>query len=229
MSLKVPKHIAIIMDGNGRWAQDRGLQRIWGHYEGAKRAEEIVKACAEYGITHLTLFTFSTENWKRPKEEINALFELFEFYMTNKLQEFIQNGVSVNFIGRKDRLPKRLIRIMKEVKNVTKHLDKIKVYLAIDYGGKDEIIRAVNKAIKAGVNEVDEEIFSSFLDLSDVPDPDLMIRTAGEKRISNFLLWKLAYTELYFTDVYWPDFTKEELLKALEDYSRRKRKFGTVL
>ncbi len=226
--MKIPKHVAVIMDGNGRWAQSRSLPRVAGHYEGVKRAEELVYTCMEYGISYLTLYAFSTENWKRPKEEVRALFSLFESYMKSKREEFIEHQISVNFIGRRDRLPKSLVKIMQETETITQNLNKIKVYIAIDYGGRDEILRAVNKILKSGAKEVDEISFSSFLDLCNVPDPDILIRTAGEKRLSNFLLWNLAYTELYFTDVYWPDFTKEEFLRALEDYAKRKRKFGAL-
>jgi len=227
--MKIPKHVAVIMDGNGRWAQSRGLPRVAGHYEGVKRAEELVNTCMEYGISYLTLYTFSTENWKRPREEVQTLFSLFESYMKSKKDEFIEKEISVNFIGRRDRLPKDLLKIMEDIQTQTSHLKRIKVYLAIDYGGRDEIVRAVNKILERGIKEIDEKAFSSYLDLGDVPDPDLLIRTAGEKRLSNFLLWNLAYTELYFTDVYWPDFTKEEFIKALEDYAKRKRKFGALV
>ncbi len=229
MNLSIPRHIAVIMDGNGRWAQSRGLPRVAGHYEGVKRAEELVQHCIEVGVEYLTLFTFSTENWKRPKEEVQTLFELFESYMKSKQEEFIQRGMSIRFIGRRDRLPRGLVKLMERIEESTKHLSTIKVCLAVDYGGRDDILRAVNRALKMGSKELDEESFSSLLDTSGIPDPDLLIRTAGEKRISNFLLWNLAYTELYFTDVYWPDFTKEEFLKALEDYSKRRRKFGALL
>ena len=229
MKLKVPKHLAVIMDGNGRWAQARGLPRVSGHYEGVKRAEELLDACMDWGIECLTLFTFSTENWKRPKEEIWSLFNLFESYMESKKEEFIKREIRIRFIGRRDRLPRSLVKIMEEVEKLTENLNRIQVCLAVDYGGRDDIVRAVNKALKAGLQSVDESSFALLLDTANIPEPDLLIRTAGEKRISNFLLWNLAYTELYFTDVYWPDFTKEELLKAIEDYSRRKRKFGAVL
>ncbi len=227
--LKIPRHIAIIMDGNGRWARQRGMPRIMGHYRGAEVAEDIVKYCADLGVEYLTLFAFSTENWKRPKEEVELLFELLRNYLTQKKEELIKERVRLKFIGRRDRIGKDLRRLMEELERDTAEDFRITVILAVDYGGRDDILRAVNKVMRLEFDHVDEDTFSYFLDLGEIPDPDLMIRTAGEKRISNFLLWNLAYTELYFTDVCWPDFTKEELLKAIEDYSRRKRKFGRVL
>jgi undecaprenyl diphosphate synthase len=227
--LKVPLHLAVIMDGNGRWAKERGFSRIRGHYEGVKRAEELVDACLQFSVKYLTLFTFSTENWKRPKEEIRALFELFESYFKKRKGHLIKKGVRLKFIGRRDRLPKRLTELMEELEEDSKECSELTTCIAIDYGGRDDILRAVNRAINVGFKCVDEITFSNLLDLGDIPDPDFLIRTGGEKRISNFLLWNLAYTELYFTETYWPDFDKAELLKALEDYSRRVRKFGAVL
>ncbi|QWK19292.1 MAG: di-trans,poly-cis-decaprenylcistransferase [Hydrogenobacter thermophilus] len=228
-SLKIPTHLAVIMDGNGRWAKERGLSRIHGHYQGVKRAEELVDACIELGIKYLTLFTFSTENWKRPEEEVKALFMLFESYLKEKKDELISRNIRLKFIGRRDRLPKELVMLMEQVEEDSKECNGITVCMALDYGGRNDIVRAINKVLKAGLKSVDETTFSSFLDLDGIPDPDLLIRTAGEMRISNFLLWNLAYSELYFTDTYWPDFDKTELLKAIENYSRRVRKFGAVL
>ncbi|MFN3813638.1 MAG: polyprenyl diphosphate synthase [Aquificaceae bacterium] len=229
MLLNKPNHVAVIMDGNGRWAKERGLPRIYGHYEGVKRAEDLVEACKEVGVRYLTLFTFSTENWRRPKEEISALFDLFESYLRKKGNELIQKGISVKFIGRRDRLPDSLTTIIEDIEIRTKDCNDITVCLALDYGGRDDILRAVNRAMKMGLGRVDEKAFSDLLDLSGIPDPDLLIRTAGERRLSNFLLWNLAYSELYFTEIYWPDFDKKEFLKAIEDYSKRVRKFGAVL
>lgn len=229
MTLKIPEHVAIIMDGNGRWAKSRGLPRIAGHYKGAEVAEDIVEYAIEIGIKHMTLFAFSTENWKRPKEEVNALFELLRQYLISKKQKLYKLGIRVRFIGRKDRINKNLLSLMKEIEEESKANKNLVLNIAIDYGGRDDIVRAINKIIKEQPNRIDEETFSQYLDLSCSPDPDLLIRTAGEKRISNFLLWNLAYTELYFTDTLWPDFSREDFLKALEDFSRRKRKFGRVL
>ncbi|WP_448587301.1 isoprenyl transferase [Thermocrinis sp.] len=226
---RIPKHLAIIMDGNGRWAQERGLPRIAGHYEGVKRAEEIVYSCQELGVEFLTLYTFSTENWKRPTTEVKALFELFESYLSKRTAELRKKGIRLRFIGRKDRIPRSTLRVMREAEEQTKDCNSLTVILAVDYGGRDEIVRAINKLLKSGLESITEEEFSKFLDLANTPDPDLLIRTAGEERISNFLLWHIAYTEFYFSQVYWPDFTKEELMKAIEDYSCRKRRFGAVL
>ncbi len=227
--LKIPRHIAIIMDGNGRWARQRGMPRIMGHYKGAEVAEEIVKFCADLGVEYLTLFAFSTENWRRPREEVELLFELLRDYLTRKREELIREGVRLRFIGRRDRISKDLRSLMERLEEETSKDYRITVILAVDYGGRDDIVRAVRRAVRRGMEDVDEESFSKLLDLGDIPDPDLMIRTAGERRISNFLLWNLAYTELYFTEVCWPDFTPEELMRAVEDFSKRKRKFGRVL
>ncbi|MFN3598618.1 MAG: polyprenyl diphosphate synthase [Aquificaceae bacterium] len=226
--MKIPKHLAIIMDGNGRWAKERELPRIAGHYEGVKRAEELVDVCIELGIKWLTLFTFSTENWKRPETEVKALMRLFEGYLRENFHRLMEKGISLSFIGRRDRLPLSLLKEMERAESIKPKQERIRVILAVDYGGRDEIIRTAKRLLEAR-KDITEENFKLLSDLSDTPDPDLLIRTGGEKRISNFLLWHLAYTELYFSDTYWPNFTREELLKALEDFSRRERKFGTVL
>ncbi len=228
-NLRVPTHIAIIMDGNGRWAKRKGMPRIMGHYRGAEVAEEITQACIELGVKYLTLFAFSTENWNRPREEVELLFELLRSYLTQKKDRLMELGVRLRFIGRRDRIEKSLRTLMEELELYTEGNSSITVLLAIDYGGRDDIVRGVNKAIALGLSRVDEESFAKLLDLEDIPDPDILIRTAGEKRISNFLLWNLAYTELFFSDLCWPDFTKEELIRAIEDFSKRKRKFGRVL
>lgn len=226
--LKIPSHVAIIMDGNGRWALKRGLPRIMGHYQGAKVAEDIVEYATKLGIKHLTLYAFSTENWNRPKEEVEALFKLLEEYLKNKKQKLYDLGIRTRFIGRRDRLPKKLVELMEQIEEESKNFNILTLNVAIDYGGRDEIIRAVKKLIKDNPSVIDEETFSQYLDLACSPDPDLLIRTAGEKRISNFLLWNIAYTEFYFTDTLWPDFTREEFLEAIKDYSKRKRKFGRI-
>jgi len=226
--MKIPKHLAVIMDGNGRWARERGLPRIAGHYEGVKRGEELVDTCIELGIRWLTLFTFSTENWKRPDFEVNALMRLLEGYLREKSHLLLEKGTRISFIGRRDRLPESLLMEMHKVESLKPASEKLHVLLAVDYGGRDEILRTFKKISEAGL-EPTEKNFKLLSDLPEVPDPDLLIRTGGEKRISNFLLWHLAYTELYFTDTYWPDFRKEELIKALEDFSRRERRFGAVL
>ncbi len=227
--LRIPRHIAIIMDGNGRWARRNSMPRVMGHYRGAEVAEEVVKACADLGVEYLTLFAFSTENWKRPREEVQVLFELLRSYLSQKRNELRELGVRLRFIGRRDRIGKDLKLLMEDLERETSGNEGITVILAVDYGGRDDILRAVNKLVRLEFDRVDEETFAHFLDLGDVPDPDLMIRTAGERRISNFLLWHLAYTELYFTDLCWPEFSRDELLRAIEDFSRRKRKFGGVV
>ena len=229
MDIKIPTHVAIIMDGNGRWAKAKNLPRIAGHYQGVKAAEEVVRFSRDLGIKHLTLFTFSTENWKRPKEEVQALFNLLESYLLEKRHELYELKIRVRFIGRKDRLPKSLAELMRSIEEDSEKFEAMNLNLAVDYGGRDDIIRAVNRLLSEGRKGVSEEEFSKHLDLYPSPDPDLLIRTAGERRISNFLLWNLAYTELYFTDTLWPDFTREHLTSALEDFSSRKRKFGGIL
>ncbi|RMH00767.1 MAG: di-trans,poly-cis-decaprenylcistransferase [Aquificota bacterium] len=229
MSIKVPTHLAVIMDGNGRWARERGLLRIAGHYAGVKRAEELVDHCIELGIRYLTLFVFSTENWKRPQAEVKGLFKLLEDYLKNRWEELIKKGIKARFIGRRDRIPKGLLREVQRVEALEPKEERLRVFLALDYGGRDEALRVFQRAVERGIKVLDEETFKSLSDLWDAPEPDLLIRTGGERRISNFLLWHLAYTELYFTHVLWPDFDREELIKALEDYSRRVRKFGAVV
>ncbi|MFN7065843.1 MAG: polyprenyl diphosphate synthase [Aquificaceae bacterium] len=226
--MKIPKHLAVIMDGNGRWAKERRLPRIAGHYEGVKRAEELVDTCIELGIRWLTLFTFSTENWKRPEGEVKTLMKLFEGYLRENSHKLMEKGISLSFIGRRDRLPQDLLKEMQKAEGIKPKKERIRVILAVDYGGRDEIVRTAKRLLESGV-EIREDTFKGFSDLGGVIEPDLLIRTGGERRISNFLLWHLAYTELYFTDTYWPDFSKEELIKALEDFSRRERRFGAIL
>ena len=186
--MKIPKHLAVIMDGNGRWAKERGLPRIAGHYEGVKRAEELVDICIDLGIQVLTLFTFSTENWKRPESEVKALMRLLEGYLRENSNKLTKKGIKISFIGRRDRLPESLLREMERVENLKPYEEKIRVVLAVDYGGRDEIIRTAKRLVEMGM-EIREYTFKSFSDLGDLPDPDLLIRTGGEKRISNFLLW----------------------------------------
>ncbi len=229
-NLKLPRHIAFIMDGNGRWAKKRGLPRIYGHAQGVKSAEKVIQTAKELGIKYLTFYAFSTENWKRPKEEVNFLMELLREYLKEKIPTFVEDDIRISFIGRRDRIPKETLKWMEEAEKKTAHCKSGWVFVAVDYGGRDELVRAVNRILSEGKKEVDERLIRRYLDLPlEVPDPDLLIRTAGEKRISNFLLWYLSYTEFYFTDVLWPDFSKEEFLKALEDFSKRVRKFGGLV
>lgn len=225
---KLPKHVAIIMDGNGRWAKKRGLDRTFGHIEGVKAVERTIKFAKKVGIEYLTLFAFSTENWQRPKEEVNAIFSLLVEYINSKLPFLVENDIRLLFIGRREELSDNVLQAMEKGETETSHCKSMTVVITINYSGKSEIVDAVNKIIKSGIEKVDEESFRNFLYLPEIPDPDLMIRTSGEKRISNFLLWQLSYTELYFTDVLWPDFDEEEFLKALYDYQSRDRRFGKV-
>ncbi|MEO0102604.1 MAG: isoprenyl transferase [candidate division WOR-3 bacterium] len=222
----IPNHIAIIMDGNGRWAKKRGLPRFMGHREGVNSVREVVRTCGEVGVKYLTLFVFSEENWQRPKEEIEQLMFLLKEVINKERPEFAREKVKVKVIGRIEKLPEELKRELLAVVEETKDNERLVLILAISYGGRQEIIDAVKKIKNA--EEVDEDKFRLRLYAPEVPDPDLLIRTGGEKRISNFLLYSIAYTELYFTDCLWPDFRKKELLKAIGDYGQRRRRFGKV-
>lgn len=234
MSDILPKHIAIIMDGNGRWAKARGLSRTDGHKQGAKNLEKVLKALEQRGIHYLTLYAFSTENWKRPKEEVDTLMRLFEEYLTHDIAKLHEKGVRIHFIGRKDRFSEKLRLKMCELEEKTKENETFHLILALDYGARDEILRSVSKLsedVKKGKlspADLTEDVFSSYLDTKELPDPDLMIRTSGEQRISNFLLWQLAYTEMFFTPVAWPDFSEKELDEALLAFANRNRRFGNI-
>ncbi|HID79674.1 MAG TPA: di-trans,poly-cis-decaprenylcistransferase [Aquifex aeolicus] len=226
-NIRLPSHVAFIMDGNGRWAKKRGLPRIYGHAEGVKSAERIIQTAKELGIKYLTFYAFSTENWKRPEEEVNFLMELLRWYLREKIPSFVEDDIRISFIGRRDRIPQETLKWMERAEKETARCGSLWVFVAVDYGGRDELVRAVNRIISEKKRKVDEKLIRRYLDLPlEVPDPDLLIRTAGEKRVSNFLLWYLSYTEFYFADVLWPDFGKEEFLKALQDFSKRVRKFG---
>ncbi|RMA92518.1 isoprenyl transferase [Hydrogenothermus marinus] len=224
---KIPNHIAIIMDGNGRWAKRRGLPRYIGHREGAKAVERVIDYALEFGIKYLTLFAFSTENWERPKEEVEAIMSLLIEYINKKVPYLIERDIRLRFVGRREDLPDMILNTVEEGERLTKNGKKMQLVIALNYSGRAEIVDAVNKAIKEG-KEITEEDFPKFLYLPDLPDPDLLIRTSGEQRISNFLLWQIAYSEFYFTEVLWPDFDKEEFLKALYEYQNRERRFGKV-
>lgn len=232
--MNIPQHIAIIMDGNGRWAKARGLSRIAGHSEGSKRIKEIVKAAKEAGVKILTVFAFSTENWDRPKNEIAMLFSYLNDFLNNYKKELEKQNIKLRIIGRRDKLDKNTIKKIEEVEKATSGNDGFIFNIAIDYGGRWDILEAVKKVLadfessKITKEQITEEYFKNYLELSNLPDPELLIRTSGEERISNFLLWNLAYTELYFPDICWPDFTKEELTKAIEVYSKRERRFGKI-
>lgn len=227
---KLPKHIAIIMDGNGRWAKKRLKNRIFGHKQGIKVVRDIVEYSAKRGIKYLTLYTFSSENWQRPKVEVSTLMSLLEEYLTKEADWLVEIGVRVNVIGDLSKLPEDVQTAIKHVKEKTLTSNKMVLNLALSYGGRDEILRAVKKIVenKTKPEQIDEKYFQSFLDTKDQPDPDLLIRTSGEYRTSNFLLWQTAYTEFYFTKTLWPDFTIEEFEAAIQDYSRRDRRFGKV-
>ena len=219
------KSVGIIMDGNGRWAKARGLSRSDGHKAGAKIIEEVIKCLNDLGVMHVTLYAFSTENWKRPKEEVDGIMNLIYAYLRrmNELKE--EYDISIRFIGDKSPLPEKLRKKCLELEERSKNYSHI-VNIALNYGGRDEIVRAVNEAIKEGCNPVTEADISRHLYTSDSPDPDLIIRTGGDMRISNFMIWQCAYSELYVTDTLWPDFGREEVIKAAESFYKRKRRFG---
>ncbi len=229
---KLPRHIAIIMDGNGRWARKRLLNRIHGHREGAKSVRAIVTTCRKLNIPYLTLYAFSKENWRRPAQEVNALWDLLLEYIDSQLPEMLEKGIKLNTIGDKEGLPPRVIDALDVAKEKTRNNNDMVVNLAVNYGGRQEIISAIKKIIHSVLeNEIDTEditmdLFSAYLFTKGQPDPDLLIRTSGEFRISNFLLWQLAYTEIYVTPILWPDFREKELIDALRDYQRRERRFG---
>ena len=225
---KLPLHVAITMDGNGRWATQKNLPRTSGHNQGLKTAKNIVKAAVDLGIKHLTLYVFSTENWKRAEQEVGFLMNLIHVHLIGELEFYKQNQIKINHIGNLEALPKNIQKDIIEAKEKTKDFNRMTVNLAINYGGRDEIVSGIKKIINAGKNEeeIDEKTVSSFLDMPESPDVDLLIRTGGEKRLSGFLIWQSAYSEFYFTKVYWPDFDDEELKKAITEYSNRKRNFG---
>jgi undecaprenyl diphosphate synthase len=230
LSGRIPGHVAIIMDGNGRWAEMRGLRRIEGHKRGAERTREVIAAAREVGVGTLTLYAFSVENWKRPDEEVSMLMKLLEFYLKKEFSELIKGGIVFRSIGEIWRLPENIQGLLKDMEEKSVHNKGLNLVLALSYSGRNEIVRAVKKAInqQAKPEEVSEAYFDSLLDTSGLPAPDLIIRTSGEKRISNFLLWQAAYAELHFTDTLWPDFTREEFFLALHDYQMRERRFGSV-
>jgi undecaprenyl diphosphate synthase len=228
----LPQHIAIIMDGNGRWAKGKGFNRIFGHKNGVTAVRETTEACAELGIKFLTLYAFSSENWNRPKFEVNALMELLIETIKKETDTFIKNGIKLNTIGRIDQLPAKAYKSLLELKELTKNHNKLELVLALSYGSKDEIVEAVktiSEKVKTGAlqpENITNETISQHLYTHNIPDPELLIRTSGEHRISNFLLWQIAYSELYFTEVLWPDFRKEDLYNAIISYQHRERRFG---
>lgn len=232
-SEKLPVHIGIIMDGNGRWAQSRGLPRVAGHKEGAEVFNRITKYCRKIGIKYVTYYAFSTENWKRPADEVNALMKLFEQYL-GTAEQYAKDNVRLIFIGDKSRFPEKLRLKMEELEKKSENFDAMTVIMAMNYGGRDDIVRAAARAAalvrdrSITPEQIDESLISSLIYTGGIPDPDMIIRPGGEKRLSNFLTWQSAYSELYFTDVLWPDFTAKELDKALEEFAHRGRRFGGV-
>ncbi|RKZ22609.1 isoprenyl transferase [bacterium] len=224
--MKIPRHIAIIMDGNGRWARKRGLPRIFGHRAGVKAVRRTIKACIDLGVEYLTLYTFSKENWARPREEVEGLMFLLKEVIRKEIKELMDYNVKVRFIGRISELPDYVQEEIKFATEKTKNNTGLNLIIALNYGGRAEIVDAVKKMIEDGVKEIDEDKFRKYLYAPDIPDPDLVIRTSGEMRISNFLLWEIAYSELWITKVLWPDFRKKHLMEAIESYNRRERRFG---
>ena len=230
-----PRHIAIIMDGNGRWAQSRGRPRLFGHHAGAKRVREIVEACPDLGVKYLTIFAFSTENWKRTQVEVAGLMGLFRRYIAKEARALKDEGVRVRFIGDRVRLDDKLVGLMDELELLTSDNDKVHLTIALNYGGRDEVSRATKRLaqdVAAGrldPEKVDEETLPKYLDTYVLPDPDLVIRTSGEARISNFLLWQSAYAEYEFIDTLWPDFSPEIFAELVQNYGRRERRFGGVI
>ena len=228
------EHVAIIMDGNGRWAQARGKPRLFGHHAGARRVREIVEACPDLGVKYLTIFAFSTENWKRTQVEVSGLMKLFKRYLMSETKELVEAGVRVRFIGDRIKLDETLVALMDDLELLTCDNDNLHLTIALNYGGRDEVARATKRLareVAAGridPETVDAETLARFLDTYVLPDPDLVIRTSGEARISNFLLWQSAYSEYEFIDTLWPDFTREEFARVLANYGTRERRYGAV-
>ena len=230
--MNIPQHVAIILDGNGRWAKSKGMPRTYGHKAGAKNVETIARVAGEMGIKYLTFYAFSTENWNRPDSEVDALMKLLENYLHPCIKTADKNNLRVRVIGDITRLTPKFQQKIKELEEASAHYDGLNLTIAINYGSRDEMIRGMKKMIvdhdagKLALDDINDSVFSSYLDTAGLPDPDLMIRTSGEQRLSNYLLWQLAYSEFYFTEVPWPDFNKEELEKAVLAYNKRDRRFG---
>lgn len=230
----VPRHIAIIMDGNGRWAKKRFLPRNMGHTQGSKRVEEICRAAYDLGVKYLTIYAFSTENWTRSKEEIDALMKILRNYLKESIKKATDNNMRVRVIGDRDKLDKDIQKSIERLEEVSKNNTGLNFQIALNYGSRDEMIRAMRKMMtdvkegKVSIEQIEETLFEQYLDTKDIPDPDFLIRTSGEERMSNFLLWQCAYAEFYFPEVLWPDFDKNELIKAVTQYTNRDRRFGGV-
>lgn len=228
--MKIPQHVAIILDGNGRWAKSKGMPRNYGHTIGAKNVETILRAAGEMGIRYVTMYAFSTENWNRPADEVEALMKLLNNYLKNCIKTARKNNLRVRVIGDISRLNDDMQKKIVELEEESKTNTGLQFQIALNYGSRDEMVRAMRKMAedKLAPEEITEERFGEYLDTRGIPDPDLLIRTSGEQRLSNYLLWQLAYSEFYFTDVPWPDFTPEELKKAVEVYSSRDRRYGKI-
>ncbi|MGL4641483.1 MAG: isoprenyl transferase [Cetobacterium sp.] len=227
MNLLVPNHIAIIMDGNGRWAKAKGMPRTYGHKAGADTLRKILTSCGELGVKYLTVYAFSTENWKRAKEEVDTLMFLFKTYLRNEKKLLMKNNVKFLVSGRKEGVSEDLLNEIKKLEEATKGNTGITLNIAFNYGGRAELVDAIKKIVENKEENITEETVEKYL-YNQLPDPELLIRTSGEIRISNFLLWQIAYSEIYVTDTYWPDFDKAELIKAIESYQKRDRRFGGV-
>lgn len=227
----IPQHIAIVMDGNGRWAQSRGLPRLAGHRAGTENLRRIIEACVEFGVKVLTIYAFSTENWSRPQDEVSGLMAIFDEVFNRELAELDRQGAQLRHIGRLDGIKKSLQDKVRRGIEKTKNNDRLILNVAFNYGGRDEIVHAIKAMLEEGVDpaDVDEQLVSRYLYTKDIPDPDLIIRTSGEHRFSNFLIWQAAYAEWVFPETFWPDFGREELLAAIQEYGRRERRYGRVL
>lgn len=225
---RIPTHIAFIMDGNGRWATRRGLPRNLGHKAGVDAIQRTIEACLKYNVKYCTFFAFSTENWKRSEKEINAIFKLVREYLDKKANFFEKNQINVKSIGVLDPFPKDLVESLNNIKEKTKNFDKLTVVFALNYGGRDEIVRTVNKLIKEGKTEVSEADIMNNLDSAFMPEPDFVVRTSGEQRLSNFMLFQMAYSELYFPKVFWPSFNEKHFVKAIKNYQQRDRRYGGI-
>lgn len=226
----MPSHVGIIMDGNGRWAEIRGLPRIEGHRRGSERAKEIAEISLELGIKCLTMYAFSTENWQRPQREVTTLMKILEIYLKNELSELIKKGIVFRAIGEIWRLPDNIQSLIKSAEEKTASNKGMTLVAALSYSSRNEIVRAVKRIMSSGIRQekISEDLLNSYLDTTDLMPPDLIIRTSGERRLSNFLLWQSAYAELYFTDTLWPDFDKEEFMLAIQDFQGRERRFGSL-
>jgi len=228
---RLPTHVAVIMDGNGRWAKKRKLPRLEGHRAGARSVREVVETCARLGIKYLTLYAFSKENWKRPKKEVATLWRLLEDYLKKEDKTLVKNKFRLMIIGQREGVPFSARRELERVEKLTKHNQRMTIVLALNYGGRTEIVDGVKKILReknVDIDSLDEKKFSSYLYTGHLPDPDLLIRTSGEMRVSNFLLYQIAYSEIWITQEYWPDFSKKHMLQALVDYQKRERRFGDI-